>query len=910
MSRIRGICFSKDRAMQLEAVLESFFNHCRDAGGIELAVLFLATTESDRKRYEILSLRYPQVDFIPEKDFRTQTLNLVSDTDFVLFLVDDNIFVRPFSIQEVIQTLESVPEAGVFSLRLGTNTTYCYMKDHEQNVPDTHKRSGGTLSYRWKDATFDFAYPLEVSSSVYPGRLIRPYLESLRFVNPNQLEEEMASGRNRDRYGKYPLVLMYETSVTFCVPVNIVQSHKVTNRHGGQISARQLSDMYDQGIRIDTAKLSGFTPNSVHQIVELPFKRVEYDTPEPSPDTSPDHPLVTVYMVTWNTEKYIPFAIESVLKQSFKDFELIIVDDGSTDNTRQIVQSYPDPRITYIYKDHKNFASGMNEAIRYARGEFIIGVDSDDFVHENYIEHMVRYALENPGFDYYYPQTLVHVDADNQIKGTTYDYKPYPDSPTILREILNKGHGVVPNPGSLKRRSLFDKTGLYRELNNIEDFKFITEHGIDIRYRLVPDNPPYYYRRVSGHGNSVKFDSRNRVMSESLYSMIRQTSPVHLFPELSRIPEEKRRCEALKLGAKLLRKHAETNRERYGHHFLEYEEKLEEEAAAAAEPQHIDSTPSLKIAILPHRDNISVMGEIIPHLKKRHQVRVLQADDWNGIARALQENDLCWVEWATDFAARISTMHRRAKLLVRLHSFEAFREFPGMIHWDNVDQLLLVADHIRKPLFEHVPGLPSQTRIQVIPNCVDLTLFPANDRPNAKRIAYLGVMRPVKNLPLLWQCFKAIHDRDPEFTLHIAGDYMKGTETLHSNELRHYNEHITGEMGLSGAVKFYGRIPRETVPQWLSDKDYLISTSIREGMPVSVIEGMAMGLKPVVHNFPGARRLYPGRYVFDTVEECRNIVFDAEFDRQKYRDMVRKHWSTETVMPQIDALLAEMFGSR
>jgi len=95
---------------------------------------------------------------------------------------------------------------------------------------------------------------------------------------------------------------------------------------------------------------------------------------------SSQQPLVSVYMVTYNTEKYIGRAIDSVLSQTYTNFELIIVDDGSTDSTASIVSSYEDQRIKYIYKEHKNFAAGMNRAIMAAGGDYMIGVDSDDFI--------------------------------------------------------------------------------------------------------------------------------------------------------------------------------------------------------------------------------------------------------------------------------------------------------------------------------------------------------------------------------------------------------------------------------------------------------------------------------------------------------------------------------------------------
>jgi len=204
-------------------------------------------------------------------------------------------------------------------------------------------------------------------------------------------------------------------------------------------------------------------------------------------------------------------AIESVLAQDYPNIEYLVIDDGSTDNTRAIVASYNDPRITYVYREHRNFASGMNEAIRRAKGTFVLGVDADDYIDPCYVRYMVAFAVANPDHDYYYPQTMALVDENKRRLPSSYEYPEHSDSGEILRCVFRNGYGVVPNPGSLKRRSLYEKTGLYREVDNVEDFAYLTEHALDIRYARVPENPLYYYRRVEGQGNTYPTQGHGRV---------------------------------------------------------------------------------------------------------------------------------------------------------------------------------------------------------------------------------------------------------------------------------------------------------------------------------------------------------------------------------------------------------------
>src|SRR3989338_10329538 len=89
------------------------------------------------------------------------------------------------------------------------------------------------------------------------------------------------------------------------------------------------------------------------------------------------NPKVSIIMPTYNRARLINKAVDSVLKQTFKDYELIIIDDGSLDNTKDIVACYNDPRIIYFRKNHKNAASARNYGLKRARGEYIAYCDDD-----------------------------------------------------------------------------------------------------------------------------------------------------------------------------------------------------------------------------------------------------------------------------------------------------------------------------------------------------------------------------------------------------------------------------------------------------------------------------------------------------------------------------------------------------
>lgn len=103
-------------------------------------------------------------------------------------------------------------------------------------------------------------------------------------------------------------------------------------------------------------------------------------------------PKVTVFIPVYNREKYIAAAIESVLAQSFTDFELLLIDDGSTDNSVKVVRSYTDPRVRLVCNEgHWGIPRTRNHGLHLARGEYIAMLDSDDCAYPSRLEKQVAF---------------------------------------------------------------------------------------------------------------------------------------------------------------------------------------------------------------------------------------------------------------------------------------------------------------------------------------------------------------------------------------------------------------------------------------------------------------------------------------------------------------------------------------
>lgn len=117
---------------------------------------------------------------------------------------------------------------------------------------------------------------------------------------------------------------------------------------------------------------------------------------------------VSIIVPTYNRKSLISCAIDSVLRQTFEDFELLIVDDGSTDNTGDFIkENYTDKRIRYFYQENQGQTYARNKALGHSVGEYICFLDSDDYWPTNKLEISLKVFEDNPDIDVVYGDEMV-----------------------------------------------------------------------------------------------------------------------------------------------------------------------------------------------------------------------------------------------------------------------------------------------------------------------------------------------------------------------------------------------------------------------------------------------------------------------------------------------------------------------
>jgi glycosyltransferase involved in cell wall biosynthesis len=178
------------------------------------------------------------------------------------------------------------------------------------------------------------------------------------------------------------------------------------------------------------------------------------------------NPKVTILMPAYNAGKYIAAAIASALEQSFIDFELLIIDDGSIDNTLSVIEGFSDPRIRLIRQENKGISAALNAGLAAARGVYIARFDADDICFSHRLDRQVRHLDGHPAY------LVVGSDAEYIAENGEhlFDFRCAGHS---NREIMDNLYKVCPfiHSAVMYRKEAVLKTGGYcPDAHNFEDY--------------------------------------------------------------------------------------------------------------------------------------------------------------------------------------------------------------------------------------------------------------------------------------------------------------------------------------------------------------------------------------------------------------------------------------------------------
>ena len=242
------------------------------------------------------------------------------------------------------------------------------------------------------------------------------------------------------------------------------------------------------------------------------------------------NPKISVIMPVYNTqEEYLREAIESILNQTYSDFEFIILNDGSTNNSKEVILSYTDSRIKYYEHENQGISKTTNRMIKLATGEYIAHMDSDDISLPNRFETQINYLEKHIDIDIVsacyseFPEKKDYIISEDELH-------------VRFTDLLNTN--VIPGAVSIIRRSFFEKTHLrYNEsFDCAQDYEFwsrairyakiVVLKDILYKYRILKNSNSHsnivHLQEMNNkiHNNMVEFLTDNKDLQSKILEMV------------------------------------------------------------------------------------------------------------------------------------------------------------------------------------------------------------------------------------------------------------------------------------------------------------------------------------------------------------------------------------------------------
>ena len=241
--------------------------------------------------------------------------------------------------------------------------------------------------------------------------------------------------------------------------------------------------------------------------------------------------MLSIIVPIYNSEKYLGACINSILSQQYKDFELILVNDGSTDNSANICNNYAkqDSRIVVILKNNGGQSSARNAGIEISKGEYITFVDSDDAIEENTYLNNILILESKPDVDIVQFPCIKRYGSNNPelmyknkllISGSEALYQAWLQKKVISNYVWNK----------IFRRHVFQRTR-FREGMYYEDRHLMSEIFEDVDSIYLSDTGLYYYYERDGQVTSKP--DNEYILNSKIYADLSISQHIKKYPSLS-----------------------------------------------------------------------------------------------------------------------------------------------------------------------------------------------------------------------------------------------------------------------------------------------------------------------------------------------------------------------------------------
>lgn len=259
---------------------------------------------------------------------------------------------------------------------------------------------------------------------------------------------------------------------------------------------------------------------------------------------------------------------------------------------------------------------------------------------------------------------------------------------------------------------------------------------------------------------------------------------------------------------------------------------------------------------------VNFISPLVREWKKEHEV-FLASQPFEPNTKS----DIIWCEWANENAIRVADYKTEARKFLRLHSYEAFDKWIYYIDFSKFEKVFFIADHIKEFVESKVGKIPNAV---VVPVGVETDKFSIGEIKNVKYVAYAGQISRKKGAGELI----LIANSFPDYEFFVAGKFVE------DDVARVFNENIPENIHLEPYSY--------NLNEFFRNKSYIINTSLREGNPITVLEGMSAGLFPIVNNWIGANNIFNG-YTYKNFNQL-NILLHSQPNPKKYREFVKENY--------------------
>lgn len=237
-------------------------------------------------------------------------------------------------------------------------------------------------------------------------------------------------------------------------------------------------------------------------------------------------PLISVVIATYNMGQYIDQAVDSILQQTWKKLEIVVVDDGSTDNTSHVMQRYQDdPRVIYIKNQNQGQPKAKNCGIKHTQGDFIAFCDADDLWEPNKLQVQLP-LFDNPDVGIVYSE-VSNIDEHNN------RYVKAPNETRHIGKVTSQLliENFVPFGTSVIRRACIEKNGIFDENFRMGiDWDLWLRYSLDWEFAYTPERT-YIYRVWSGQMSTNyrgRYDYATRILNKFVAEHGSQLDPKYV----------------------------------------------------------------------------------------------------------------------------------------------------------------------------------------------------------------------------------------------------------------------------------------------------------------------------------------------------------------------------------------------